>query len=80
MWRPIDTAPKDEMAVLLYIPEERPAHEGSSPVCYWSAYNATGGGGYIGGDGWVVCFSGEDLFLHFSTAPTHWQPLPEPPQ
>ena len=74
MWQPIETAPKDETTVLLA--------GGIIP------------GQYVGGEGWpdeivAASFDGFDweiVSYDYGAGsvryenPTHWQPLPEPPQ
>lgn len=77
-WKPIETAPKDGTKVLAS------RHDYLWPeVVYWQEYDAetreeTGEDGY-----WA--FAGELLAnvadpFDADTLPTHWQPLPEPPQ
>lgn len=75
-WQPIETAPKDGEAVLLYKPDERRVGE----------YIIAGYFGEWPGDGecWIAC-AGKPLgyFSEWQQAPqgypTHWQPLPAPP-
>ena len=73
-WRPIESAPRDGNEILLGIAEPNGAvcagfwHDGSE--CY----------GHQGGAGW---FSEDDrcnLLTASNWHPTHWQPLPLPPQ
>ncbi len=74
-WQPIETAPKDEdRLVLLWFPEEQ-----VQSVAYYSAYYAEGGYGCVDGFPWVQPCSGERLNIYYGT-PTHWMPLPTPPQ
>lgn len=84
-WQSIDTAPKGGGAdgvrdpayvqpprVLLYFPAE-----GLIEVGYWDWYYAEGGNGFEGCSAWVI---GE--YAPAATAygePSHWMPLPEPP-
>lgn len=76
-WQPIETAPKTGDAVLLWKPDERAVGE----------YTVVGYYGQIPQhDGHWVIVGGSPLG-YFSTVanadqdyPTHWQPLPEPPQ
>lgn len=75
-WMPIETAPKDGDAVLLYKPDERRVGE------YTLAGYFDEDGPYAGK--WVAC-NGKPLG-YFSDwegkdqgYPTHWQPLPKPP-
>lgn len=75
-WQPIESAPKDGEAVLLYKPDERRVGE----------YIIAGYFGEWPGDGecWIAC-AGKPLgyFSEWQQAPqgypTHWQPLPAPP-
>lgn len=63
-WQPIETAPKDGTPVLLYEPSEDPTVH----VAEWGI-----------GD-WHLCDfdPGYDL-VQRAVNPTHWMPLPEPP-
>jgi len=91
-WQPIETAPKGGGAERVDDPAyTKPptirmlfGQEGQATV-YWDwYYSAEMGDGYVDGlcdpswAGWVIEHAGEIAGLHFSTAPTHWQPLPEP--
>ncbi len=84
-WQDISTAPKGggaEMVtdtawvnppkLLLY------CADGNQAVAAWDWYYAEGGVGYGQGSPWRVC-SGEAITDHFAE-PTHWMPLPPPPQ
>jgi hypothetical protein len=71
-WRPIETAPKDETEVLLYFPNG-----------YW----ATGENmvtGFWGGEpeepAWYFSESDSKPMTAFGSCPTHWMPLPRPPE
>jgi hypothetical protein len=74
-WKPIETAPKDGTVVIGYSDKE-----GVFPI-YWSEKEY-----YPIGDsytGWVnaVDFNYDDGgSWRFDANPTHWQPLPNPPQ
>lgn len=72
-WRPIETAPKDETAVLLGERTWSRAYEGR-----WMQGNLTtviGAGRPITRrEGWWLSCNGT------LAEPTHWQPLPEPPK
>jgi FtsZ-binding cell division protein ZapB len=59
LWRPIETAPKDETRVLLFVPPYGPT---------------TGHRGSVSG-AWR-CHS----VLNQEVQPTHWMPLPPPPE
>jgi hypothetical protein len=69
MWQPIETAPKDGTAILLW-----------APYYAWSVWQ-----GCWSGTGWIVPnpVIGDDLsvagHLPLGGYPTHWQPLPPPP-
>jgi uncharacterized protein DUF551 len=66
-WQPIEMAPKDGTKVLVYCP---PGIAGGVRVDAWLACLADGSGELS--DAWY-CSS-------FSNQPTHWMPLPAPPQ
>jgi hypothetical protein len=71
-WQPIESAPKDGSGVIV--------------ICMGAEKPEAGQGWFIGGkwttiDPGVEAEFGED-FYHASTwvNPTHWMPLPEPPE
>lgn len=73
-WQPISTAPKDGTHIL--------SHKPDSDTCYviaWADFRkgirAEYGSAYVG---WHLAWDG--TFFHPYEAPTHWQPLPEPPK
>jgi hypothetical protein len=73
-WQPIETAPRDGKEVFIWgsaeiSPHSRP-HIGSEDVerAYWDSQLDT----------WVVSSAQVDGL--YVPAPTHWQPLPEPPK
>lgn len=66
VWRPIETAPKDWTDVLVFSPE----HEGFNCDGVFSAFYDTDEAG------WSTHGPGHSIRLH----PTHWQPLPTPPE
>lgn len=68
-WRPIETAILNTEARLVWCPEQRNIH-----LAYWGPYYF----GYNSDpvDGWMI-FGGHNVSL--TENPTHWQPLPEPP-
>ena len=79
-WQPIETAPKDVGAILLWADGEiwlgewneldlEFDEEGDEP--FWNMTALTDGGGKCGV--WCETWS-ED------TPPTHWMPLPKPPE
>ncbi len=63
-WQPIETAPKDGSNIILGCPTYVDAG-------YWEA------------EGWTLypddTAPESDYCQRFTPAPTHWQPLPEPP-
>ena len=65
-WRPIETAPKDWTDVLVFSPE----HEGFNCGGVFSAFYDTDDAC------WFTHGPGHNIRLH----PTHWQPLPTPPE
>jgi hypothetical protein len=64
IWQPISTAPKDGTRILVYGPAKNGDHY--MDVCGWPA-NWSGK--------WPVAY------MDYATGePTHWTPLPEPPE
>lgn len=85
-WQPIETAPRGGGADDVRDPAwvEPPKilvcmKGGERAVARWDWYYAEGGSGCIDGNAWVLDLAGEPLALLGYGAPTHWQPLPEPP-
>ena len=85
-WQKIETAPKGSGTGSVCDPQyvEPPRilllfEEGYTSVAYWDWYYADGGNGYDGGDAWIEPLSGEKLDMHYDS-PTHWMPLPSPPE
>ena len=76
-WQPIETAPKDGKAVLLYKPDERMVGE-YTIAGYWGEWPGHE-------DGWIAC-DGKPQGYYSNVAggrqgyPTHWMPLPPPPE
>lgn len=73
-WNPMRSAPKDGTHIL--------SHKPDSDTCYviaWADFRkgirAEYGSAYVG---WHLAWDG--TFFHPYEAPTHWQPLPEPPK
>lgn len=78
MWRDISTAPRDGRFVLLYGGE---VNESCDDFFFYHEKNRIVVGKLLEGtfeDSWVI--SGYDLFCTIRyDNPTHWMPLPEPP-
>lgn len=73
-WRPIETAPSDGTAVLLYVPPDEFGEV--DPICvgYWERPD------YNSKEEWVYGPNGyEHYFRSYAGKPTHWMPLPKPP-
>jgi len=64
-WLPIETAPKDGTAILLYC-----------PTFYFGAGAWVG---WWEGDHFEVCTEGRTLHPYSDDGATHWTPLPSPP-
>jgi hypothetical protein len=63
-WQPIETAPKDGTRVI--------ARQGFTvDTMFWSKRIWAGGGG------WVSDICRSETYVY---SPTHWMPLPDPPQ
>jgi uncharacterized protein DUF551 len=77
-WQPIDSAPKDGRFVLLHVPTG--LESGTVTVgAYWKEDQRAENGRFKKGhwDGWL----GMDADIVSSWCePTHWSPLPEPPE
>ena len=77
-WKPIETAPKDGEAVLLYKPNERMVGE-YILTGYWGEWPEEE-------ECWLPSGGGGPLGYHSKVTgtpqgyPTHWMPLPTPPQ
>lgn len=69
VWQPIETAPRNCAIIMTCKIEEMP--DGSRFVS-WVA------DGFFDGDDW--CFGSFDLEADEHSPPTHWQPLPTPPE
>lgn len=71
-WQPIETAPRDGSAVLLY--QKKPHAE----VARYESDTNEIEVGFYSEEGWrVFGFHGDESERDF--APTHWMPLPQPP-
>src|SRR5258706_3388251 len=88
VWQPIETAPKDGTLVMLYLPQ-RDNLKSYIGVGYWEDYGRyTPPGGRVYRYGQLVKEEGEDSYSvkkwYISgwpdPKPTHWIPLPDPPQ
>ncbi len=78
-WELIKTAPKDGTFILAYGPGLGMAREGYTIVSWCSTKNHRMGHPYWSASvaGWQVYL---DSDLGRDTQPTHWMPLPHPPQ
>lgn len=63
-WQPIKTVPKDGMRILLYF-----ACHGVRTGLYWRTYRLL-----------LDCGLASSLSDKGGVEPTHWMPLPEPPE
>ena len=63
-WQPIETAPRDETPVLLFIPDVGMVVGDFAVAAFAPAGE------------WFECYNSEGLAPN---KPTHWMPLPEPP-
>jgi len=76
-WQPIETAPKDGSEILLCCVDEE-CGLGAIFLCQWQAEDdAPNWWIHIARDLWD---DAEDLWLSTEWSPTHWVPLPSPPQ
>lgn len=83
-WQPIETAPKGGGAEMVTDPNwvEPPdillfCEAGRQVVASWDWYYAEGGRGFTDGVAWVAL--GELVHMNYGM-PTHWMPLPPPPE
>jgi hypothetical protein len=76
-WQPIETAPKDGREVLLFGIWAGEIHGlNADPTIAVGAWQG-GKSDYQGDDFWAL--TGGDVYACWMR-PTHWMPLPEPPQ
>ena len=68
-WQPIETAPKDGTKVLLHC-----VGGGPFTPCEWIE------DGLISEEGFWSWWQADPVFFVEVKNPTHWMPLPEPPQ
>ncbi len=73
-WQPIETAPKDGSKILLYGVEQFV----NMPEPLWKLSNMLCGHWFD--NGWVFCHLDDNSIVFWSNIPTHWQPLPNPPE
>lgn len=64
-WQPIETAPKDGSTILLW--------DGVETTGYWKEYSFSPGS-------WQLAMTGSYAQDGDLDNPTHWAPLPEPPE
>jgi hypothetical protein len=77
-WQPIATAPRDGTKILVWIHQwageiHGVANATGNEIAYW----ANGTSDFPGAD-WWVCAGGDGYATW--CRPTHWMPLPAPPQ
>jgi hypothetical protein len=73
-WRPIESAPKDGTAILIYGPELLREIDGHCAVARWQA---TGSNSIAW---WTISEGKCGPFDLRGPSPTHWMPLPAPPE
>lgn len=85
-WQPIETAPLDGTPVLLFCPGQNcwNRYPGMPDIVVglWVNHVGFGRGGWLSDIG-DVCSGYESsgaYFEHQPVTPTHWMPLPDPPQ
>jgi len=66
-WRDIESAPRDGTAVLVYEPAEK-----SMAVGWWEDHYV-----WVSPGAWITDYARSDTPVW---RPTHWQPLPSPPE
>lgn len=69
LWQPIETAPRDGTRLLLWC-------EGECEMGWWSGTNWDSLESYLE-YGFEAC---DTCIVNYSLVPSHWQPLPPPPQ
>lgn len=72
-WQPIETAPKDGIAILAYVPDPWSNEES---IQIQVIVNWGGRYGIHSSNPKWVC----SIYEAFNFKPTHWMPLPTPPQ
>lgn len=75
-WQPIETAPRDGTPVLVFIPAPYPEHD--DPKMATAVYF----GRKWGWEVWCLPaeWDGQVVDKSLVDAPTHWMPLPAPPE
>jgi hypothetical protein len=78
-WRPIKSAPKDGTEVLALLPD------GTRTIAAWMTPTEMHGTGALGPDPWDEPYDDsprwwEHFGAEMEVEPTHWQPLPPPPE
>lgn len=64
-WQPIETAPQDNVAKLVWCPERQNIYEAVWKIAIYE--DQPNGWGHFGSNDWL------------RETPTHWRPLPSPP-
>lgn len=75
-WKPIETAPKDGTRILLWFPNDAVAVSG-----LWYKYPEEREGPHVFSESFFDWSVDNDLIImdDLNKYPTHWMPLPEPP-
>lgn len=80
-WKTIDSAPRDATAVLVMRDIWPGTASGRAETCNGhNTYVAEWWEGEDGGKGAWVCYMDQVSNPHCPIEPTHWMPLPKPPQ
>lgn len=69
-WQPIETAPKDGTRILAY--DIKDAEDTQPQIALWLAHAEE--------PGWYISLDHQAMNGDLWNPPTHWMPLPEPPQ
>ena len=79
-WQPIETAPKDGAAVLLYLPDAYTMCGLTDGIIigHWSAADLPADAPEHSDDAWFHVSQTGGFYCDIE--PTHWMPLPEPPE
>lgn len=78
-WQPIDTAPKDGTEVFLYVPGDS-LHPTAGRYKTREYFSEEYDDPDYQEEGWYWSFGYPSDFHQEVLTPTHWMPLPEPPE